>query len=71
MSHREGERICRLEQNGTMDRRRGELREWFESHPRGNPLQAVRDLQYSHQDYMYVVADSVRIDLLREESVSP
>lgn len=70
MRQRERERICRLEQNGTMARRRDELREWFESHPRGNPLQAVRDLQYSHQDYMYVVADSVRTDLLREESVS-
>jgi hypothetical protein len=70
MRHRERERICCLEQNGTMDRRRDELRAWFKSHPGGNPLQAVRDLQYSHQDYMYVVADSVRIDLLREESVS-
>lgn len=54
-----------------MDRRRDELRAWFESHPRGNPLQAVRDLQYTHPDYMYVVADSVRVDLQREESVSP
>ena len=71
MRHRERDRIDRLEQNGTMARRRDELREWFKSHPRGNPLQAVRDLQYSHQDYMHVVADSVRIDLLREESVSP
>ena len=71
MRHRERERIDRLERNGTVDRRRGELRAWFTSHPRGNPLQAVQDLQYTHQDYMYVVADSVRIDLMREENVSP
>jgi hypothetical protein len=71
MRHRERERIDRLERNGTMDRRRGELHAWFTSHPRRNPLQAVQDLQYTHQDYMYVVADSVRIDLMREENVSP
>jgi hypothetical protein len=48
-----------------MDRRREELRSWFEGHPRGTPMQAVRDLGYSHRDHMYVVADSVLMDLVR------
>ncbi len=53
-----------------MDRRRVELRAWFEAHPGGSALQAIKDLGYSHPDYMYVVADSVRIDLMRGENVS-
>ncbi len=65
MRRREKERIERLEQNGTMDRRRDELRAWFALHPGGSALQAVKDLGYSYSDYMYVVADSIWMDLAR------
>ena len=67
MRRSERERIERLERNGMMDRRRGELREWFEAHPQGTPLQAIRNLGYSYPDHMYVIADSIRVDLVRRE----
>jgi hypothetical protein len=70
MRRRERKRIERLEQNGTMDRRRNELRAWFANHPLGTALQAVKNLGYSHPDYMYVIADSIRIDLVRREGVA-
>jgi hypothetical protein len=63
MRRREKERIERLERNGTMDKRREELRAWFALHPGGSALQAVRDLGYSYPDYMHVVADAIRVDL--------
>ena len=65
MRRRDTERIDRLEQNGTMDRRRDELRAWFSLHPQGTALQAVKDLGYSYPDYMYVVADSIYVDMRR------
>jgi hypothetical protein len=64
---RDAERIERLERNGTMDRRREELRAWFTLHPCASALQAITDLNYSYPDYMHVVADSIRIDLAREK----
>jgi hypothetical protein len=67
MRRRERERIERLELDGTMDRRRAELRAWFATHPQGTPMQAVRDLSYSHPDHMRVVADSILMDLVRAE----
>jgi hypothetical protein len=70
MRHRDKERIGRLERNGTMDRRREELRAWFGMHPRGSALQAITDLGYSYRDYMHVVADSIRIDLARGTQVA-
>ena len=70
MRHRDKERIERLERNGTMDRRREELRAWFGMHPRGSALQAITDLGYSYPDYMHVVADSIRIDLARGTQVT-
>jgi hypothetical protein len=60
--------IERLERDGVMAARRGQPREWFQAHPRGTPEQAVRELRYTHADHMYAVADSVRVDLLREQS---
>lgn len=63
MRHRDKERIERLERNGTMDKRREELRAWFALHPCGSALQAIRNFGYSHPDYMHVVADSIRADL--------
>lgn len=68
---RDRDRLDRLERNGLMDRRRAELRAWFDAHPGGSALQAIKDLGYSHPDYMHVVADSIRIDLLRRRSISP
>ncbi|MGH3237091.1 MAG: hypothetical protein ACRDOH_28295 [Streptosporangiaceae bacterium] len=65
MNRRELERIERLEQNGTMGKRREELKAWFESNPHGTPDRAVKELGYSHADQMLVVADSIRIDMLR------
>jgi hypothetical protein len=52
-----------------MDRQREELRAWFASNPHGTPDHAVRELDYSHPDHMCVVADSVRIDMLREHQI--
>jgi hypothetical protein len=63
MRRQEAERIERLEQNGTMDRRRRELREWFNERPQATVMQAVSTLGYSHPDHMYVIADSIRIDI--------
>jgi hypothetical protein len=63
MRHRDKERIERLEHNGTMDKRREELRAWFALHPHGSALRAIRDFEYSYPDYMHVVADSIRVDL--------
>ena len=68
MRYREKERIERLERNGTMDRRRDELRAWLASHPLGTALQALNDLHYSHPDHMHVIADSIRMDLVRAET---
>jgi hypothetical protein len=36
--------------------------------PRGTTQQAILELRYSHADHMYVVADSVRMDLLRGQA---
>jgi hypothetical protein len=63
MRRQEAERIERLERNGTMNRRRRELREWFEAHPQTTVIQALSTLGYSHPDHMYVVADSIRMDI--------
>jgi hypothetical protein len=71
MRYREKERIERLERNGTMDRRRAELRAWFTSHPHGTALQALNELRYSHSDHMHVIADSIRMDLVRGERATP
>lgn len=60
--------IERLERDGVMARRREQLQAWFHAHPRGTAQQAVRELRYTYADYMYVVADSVRWDLLREQA---
>jgi hypothetical protein len=70
MRHRDEERIERLERNGTMNRRREELRTWFGMHPQCSALQAITDLGYSYPDYMHVVADSIRIDLARATQVT-
>ena len=70
MRRRDAERIERLERNGTMDRRREELRAWFTLHPHGSALQAITDLGYSYPDHMHVVADSIRIDLARRKHVT-
>jgi hypothetical protein len=67
---RDLQRIMRLECNGTMGRRRRELHEWFEVNPRATPGQAVQALGYSYPDYMYAVADSVKVDLLRGDHAS-
>ena len=53
-----------------MDRRRRELHEWFELNPQATPAEAVRVLRYSYPDYMYAIADSVKIDLLRGDAAS-
>jgi hypothetical protein len=71
MRYREKERIERLERNGTMDRRRAELRKWFASHPHGTALQAINALHYSYPDHMHVIADSIRMDLVRGERMWP
>jgi hypothetical protein len=71
VKRRERERLDRLERNGAMDRRRAELRTWFEAHPEASPSQAIKELGYSHPDHMYVVADSIRIDMIRGQSVAP
>jgi hypothetical protein len=68
---RELERIARLEASGEMDRRRAELRGWFTAHPDGSTRQALSELGCAGgpdylDDYMDVVADSVKIDLRRE-----
>ena len=70
MRRRDAERIKRLERNGTMDRRREDLRAWFTLHPCGSALQAITDLGYSYPDHMHVVADSIRIDLARGKYVT-
>jgi hypothetical protein len=70
MTHRDKERIERLERNGTMDRRREELRAWFRMHPHGSAFQAITDLGYAYPDYMHVIADSIRIDLARGTRVA-
>jgi hypothetical protein len=67
---RDLQRIMRLECNGTMGRRRRELHEWFEANLRATPAEAVRALGYSYPDYMYAVADSVKVDLLRGDLAS-
>lgn len=46
-----------------MDRRREQIRRWFGTHPCASALDAVRALQYSYSDHMYIIADSIRIDL--------
>jgi hypothetical protein len=62
---RDLQRITRLECNGTMGRRRRELHDWFGINPRATPAEAVRVLGYSYPDYMYAIADSVKVDLVR------
>jgi hypothetical protein len=71
VTRRDKERIGRLEQNGTMDRRREEIRGWFRKHPHASTLDAIRELRYSYPDHMYVIADSIRMDLAREHGSSP
>ena len=41
-----------------------------QSHPGGTVQQALRELPYTHADHMYAVADSVRMDLLREQAAA-
>lgn len=60
--------LARMEEDGTMERRRAELRDWFRAHPHGTPLQAVQAFGYTFPDHMYVVADSVLVDLRRGTS---
>lgn len=66
MTRREAQQIERLERSGEMHRRREQPRAWFETHPGGPVQEALRQLEFSHPDHMYVVADSVRMDLLRQ-----
>jgi len=68
VSRSKAEQIERLERDGVMASRREQLRAWFQAHPRGTAQQALRELRYTHADHMYVVADSVRMDLLREQA---
>jgi hypothetical protein len=68
---REKERIDRLERNGTMDQRRGEIRGWFQEHPHASALDAIRALRFSYPDYMHVIADSIRMDLARGDGTTP
>lgn len=70
MSRRKAEQIERLERNGVMASRREQLRAWFQAHPGGTVQQALRELPYTHADHMYAVADSVRMDLLREQAAA-
>lgn len=70
MSLRKAEQIERLERNGVMASRRKQLRAWFQAHPRGTVQQALRELPYTHADHMYAVADSVGMDLLREQAAA-
>ena len=70
MSQTRAVQIERLERTGVMTRRREQLRAWFQAHPRGTAQQAVRDLGYTHADHMYVIADSIRIDLTREQAAA-
>lgn len=69
MTRREQQQIEQLERSGEMDRRREELRAWFETHPGGSVQEALRQFGFSHPDHMYIVGDSVRVDLLRENRV--
>jgi hypothetical protein len=71
VTRRDQERIGRLEESGTMDRRREEIRCWFRTHPHASTLDAIRELRYSYPDHMYVIADSIRMDLAREHGSSP
>jgi len=48
---RDLQRIAQLERNGTMQRRRDQLRAWFQAHPQATPEDAIRELRYSHPDY--------------------
>ncbi|HTU71971.1 MAG TPA: hypothetical protein VMG38_00495 [Trebonia sp.] len=68
MSRRSADQIERLERDGVMARRREQLLAWFQANPRGTAQQAVRELRYTHAGHMYVVADSVRMDLLRGQA---
>ncbi len=71
MRRREKERIDRLERNGTMDQRRGEIRGWFKEHPHASALDAIRALRFSYPDHMHVIADSIRMDLARGDGTTP
>ena len=53
------------EASGEIERRRNELRAWFQAHPQATPADAVRELKYSYPDHMHAIADSIRIDLRR------
>jgi hypothetical protein len=63
VSRREKEGIDRLERNGTMDRRREQIRRWSGTHPGASALDAVRALRYPYPDHMHIIAGSIRIDL--------
>jgi hypothetical protein len=68
---RDKERIVRLEQTGAMNQRREEIRGWFENHPHASALDAIQALRYSYPDHMYVIADSIRMDLARADGTTP
>ena len=61
ISHSES--IARMEADGTMDRRRAELRNWFADHSHGTPAEAVREFDWTFADHMLAVADSIWMDL--------
>jgi len=64
------ESIQRMEQDGTMDRRRRELREWFAEHPQDGPADAVKTFGYTFADHMLAVADSIWMDMRRDRRAS-
>jgi proteasome lid subunit RPN8/RPN11 len=70
VTRREAQQIERLERSGEMKRRREQLRAWFQTHPGGPAQEALRQLGFSHPDHMYVVADSIRMDLLRHSRLA-
>jgi hypothetical protein len=65
---RDLQRIAQLERNGTMQRRRDQLRAWFQAHPQAGPADAVRELRYSYPDHMTVIADSIWHDMARADA---
>ena len=68
MSYCRDEELFRQLPESELDRRRAELREWFKGHPLATPADAVRAFSYSLPDQMYAVADSVKIDMRREQT---
>lgn len=63
MRQRDVDRIARMEADGTMNDRRAQLRAWFQANPDSTPADAVRALEFSHADHMYIISDSIRFDL--------